>query len=79
MGGFFCWSGIVRLLVRIPVKLLERVGEPQKLQRYGRGHCGPCAQFAARQKLETETIFFRDMRGGAITLMENCLLKRVLV
>jgi len=30
MGGFFCWLGIVRLLVRIPVKLLERVGEPPK-------------------------------------------------
>ena len=36
-----------------------------------------CAQYAARQKLETEAIFFSDMRGGARTLMEHCLLHEV--
>ena len=33
----FCWLGIVRHFVRIPVKLLERVGEPPKgLDGWGR-------------------------------------------
>ena len=36
-----------------------------------------CAQYAARQKLETEAIFFSDMRGGARALMEHCLLHEV--
>ena len=36
-----------------------------------------CAQFAARNNLKAESIFFADMRRGARTLMRHCLLHEV--